>query len=141
MDTARFRKLAEELAARDPGLTARLRDVREAARDLRDQSFQAVEAFRERAAELGAPYLGHVEVSAVEPDEKHVDCVQFRVSRGRTELLLIAIAEGAGKVRLVGPFRRGKSEGPCADAPLRGPEVERALEERIERLLREAAGA
>ena len=141
MDTARFRKLAEELAARDPGLTARLRDVREAARELRDQAFEAVEAFRERAAELGAPYLGHIEVSAVEPDEKHVDCVQFRVSRGRTELLLIAIAECAGKVRLVGPFKRGKSEGPCADAPLRGPEVERALEERVERLLREAAGA
>ncbi len=141
MDAGRFRKLAEELAARDPGLAARLRDAREAARELRELAFEAVEAFRERAAELGAPYLGNVEVSLVEPDEKHVDCVQFRVSRGRTELLCIAIAEGEGKVRLVGPFKRGKSEGPCADAPLRGPEVERALEDRVERLLREAAGA
>lgn len=141
MDAPRFRKLAEELAARDPGLAARLREVREAARTLRELAFQAVEAFRERAAELGAPYLGNVEVSGVEPDEKHVDCVQFRVSRGRTELLCIAIAAGEGKVRLVGPFTRGKSEGPCADAPLSGPEVERALEDRIERLLREAVGA
>ena len=141
MDAPRFRKLAEELAARDPGLAARLREVREAARTLRELAFQAVEAFRERAAELGAPYLGNVEVSGVEPDEKHVDCVQFRVSRGRTELLCIAIAAGEGKVRLVGPFKRGKSEGPCADAPLSGPEAERALEDRIERLLREAAGA
>jgi hypothetical protein len=119
MDTGRFRKLAEELAARDPGLSARLRDVRQAARELRDLAFEAVEAFRERTAELGAPYLGHLEVSAVEPDEKHVDCVQFRISRGRTELLVIAIAE-ARKIRLVGPFKRGKAEGPCADAPLRG---------------------
>ena len=141
MDAGRFRKLAEELASRDPGLPARLREVREAARDLRELAFQAVEAFRERAAELGAPYLGNVEVSAVEPDEKHVDCVQFRVSRGRTELLCIAIASAGGKVRLVGPFKRGKTEGPCADAPLRGPEVEHALEDRVERLLREAAGA
>jgi hypothetical protein len=141
MDAGRFRKLAEELAARDPGLPARLREVREAARDLRELAFQAIEAFRERAAELGAPYLGNVEVSAVEPDEKHVDCVQFRVSRGRTELLCIAIASAGGKVRLVGPFQRGKTEGPCADAPLRGREVEHALEDRIERLLREAAGA
>jgi hypothetical protein len=141
VDTTRFRKLAEELAARDPGLAARLREVREAARELRDQAFQAVEAFRERTAELGTPYLGHLDVSAVEPDEKHVDCVQFRISRGRTELLVIAIAEGAGKVRLVGPFKRGKAEGPCADAPLRGPEVERALEDRIETLIREASGA
>jgi hypothetical protein len=141
MDAPRFRKLAEELAARDPGLAARLRDVREAARELRDVAYQAVESFRERAAELGAPYLGNVEVSAVEPDQKHIDCVQFSVARGRTELLCIAIAAAPGKVRLVGPFQRGKTEGPCADAPLRGAEVENALQDRIERLLREAAGA
>ena len=141
MDLHRFRKLADELANRDPGLTVRLRDVRDAARDLRELAFEAVEAFRERAAEIGAPYLGNLEVSPMEPDEKHVDCVQFRVTRGRTELLCIAIAQEPGKVRLVGPFKRGKQEGPCADAPLRGPEVVKALEERIEQLVREAAGA
>jgi hypothetical protein len=140
MDSLRFRKLADELASRDPGLTVRLRDVRDAARELRELAFEAIEAFRERAAEIGAPYLGNLEVSAVEPDEKHVDCVQFRVARGRIELLCIAIAEGPGKVRLVGPFKRGKEEGPCADAPLRGPEVVKALEDRIEQLVREAAG-
>jgi len=141
MDAGRFRKLAEELASRDPGLAARLRDAREAARDLRELAYQAVESFRERAAELGAPYLGNVEVSAVEPDEKHVDCVSFRVTRGRTVVVCVAIGAAPGKVRLVGPFQRGKGEGPCADAPLRGPEVERALEDRVERLLREASGA
>ncbi len=140
MDTLRFRKLADELASRDPGLTVRLRDVRDAARDLREQAFEAIEAFRERAAEIGAPYLGNLEVSSVEPDEKHVDCVQFRIARGRIELLCIAIAEGAGKVRLVGPFKRGKQEGPCADLPLRGPEVVKALEDCIEQLVREALG-
>ena len=140
MDALRFKRLADELASRDPGLTARLRDVRDAARELREQAFEAVEAFRERAAEIGAPYLGNLEVSPVEPDEKHVDCVQFRVARGRIELLCIAIAEGTGKMRLVGPFKRGKEEGPCADAPLRGPEVVKALEDRIEQLVREAAG-
>ena len=140
MDTQRFRSLADELAARDSGLAGRLRDVRDAARVLRELAFEAVEAFRERAAEIGAPYLGHLEVSPVEPDEKHVSCVQFRVSRGRLELLCIAIADGAGKVRLVGPFKRGKEEGPCAEAPLRGAEVEKALEDRIEQLVREAAG-
>ena len=140
MDTQRFRKLADELASRDPGLTLRLRDVRDAARELRELAFEAIEAFRERAAEIGAPYLGNLEVSPVEPDEKHVDCVQFRVARGRIELLCIAIAEGPGKVRLVGPFKRGKPEGPCEDAPLRGPAVVKALEDRIEQLVREAAG-
>jgi hypothetical protein len=140
MDTQRFRKLADELAARDPGLAGRLRDVRDAARILRELAFEAVESFRERAAEIGAPYLGNLEVSPVEPDEKHIDCVQFSVSRGRLELLCIAIADGSGKVRLVGPFKRGKQEGPCADAPLRGAEVEKALEDRIEKLMREAVG-
>ena len=140
MDTLRFRKLADELASRDPGLTLRLRDVRDAARELRELAFEAIEAFRERAAEIGAPYLGNLEVSPVEPDEKHVDCVRFRVARGRIELICIAIAQGSGKVRLVGPFKRGKQEGPCADAPLRGPEVVKALEDRIEQLVREAAG-
>ena len=140
MDTLRFRKLADELGSRDPGLSLRLRDVREAARELRELAFEAVETFRERAAEIGAPYLGNLEVSPVEPDEKHVDCVRFRVTRGRIELLCIAIAQGHGKVRLVGPFKRGKEEGPCADAPLRGPEVVKALEDRIEQLVREAAG-
>jgi hypothetical protein len=140
VDIPRFRKLADELAGRDPALTLRLRDVRDAARELRELAFEAVEAFRERAAEIGAPYLGHLEVSPVEPDEKHVDCVQFRVTRGRLELLCIAIAQDPGKVRLVGPFKRGKEEGPCEDAPLRGPAVVKALEDRIEQLVREAAG-
>jgi hypothetical protein len=141
MDLDRFRKLADELAARDPGLTQRLRDVRDAARDLRELAYEAVEALRERAAEIGAPYLGNLEVSAVQPDAKHIDSVQFSVARGRTEVLCIAIAKGPGKVRLVGPFQRGKDEGPCAEAPLRGREVEKALEDRIEALVREASSA
>jgi hypothetical protein len=139
VDLNRFRKLADELASRDPGLTVRLREVRDAARELRELAFEAIEAYRERAAEIGAPYLGNLEVSAVEPDEKHFDSVQFRVARGRTELLCIAIAREPAKVRLVGPFKRGKQEGPCADAPLRGPEVAKALEDRIEQLVREAS--
>ncbi len=141
MDLDRFRKLADELAGRDPGLTQRLRDARDAARELRGLACEAVEALRQRAAEIGAPYLGNLEVSEVLPDAKHIDSVQFSVSRGRTELLCIAIAKCPGKVRLVGPFQRGKQEGPCAEAPLRGREVEKALEDRIEALVREASAA
>lgn len=138
MDAQRFRKLAEEIAERDPGLAVRLRDAREAARALRDSAFEAVEAFRQRASEIGAPYLGYIDVSQVEPDEKHVDAVQFRVTRGRFEVICVAIARGEGKMRVVGPFKRGKEEGPCAEAPLRGSEVESLLEERLAELVREA---
>lgn len=140
MDAQRFHKLAEELAARDPQLSARLRETREAARALRELAYAAVEAFRQRATELGAHYLGNIEVSSVEPDEKHIDAVQFKVARGRLELLCVAIARDPGKTRVVGPFRRGQKEGPCAESGLRGPEIERLLEERIAALVREAAG-
>ncbi len=138
MDNQRFAKLADELAERDPALALRLREAREAARELRDSAYGAVEAFRQRASEIGAPYLGNIEVSRVEPDEKHIDAVQFRIARGRFELLCIAIARGDGKMRIVGPFKRGKEEGPCAEAKLRGAEVESLLEERLAALVREA---
>jgi len=138
MDAQRFRKLAEELAGRDPGLSQRLRETRAAASALREDAFRAVAAFRQRASEIGAPYLGNIDVSDVEPDEKHVDAVQFRIARGRWELLCVAIARAEGKLRVVGPFKRGKEEGPCAEAGLSGPEVEALLEERIAALVREA---
>jgi hypothetical protein len=138
MDDKRFRKLAEELAGRDPGLAQRLRHTRDAARTLRELAFHAVEAFRQRASEIGAPYLGNIEVSSVEPDEKHVDAVQFKISRGRWELLCVGIARAGGKLRVVGPFKRGKEEGPCAEAGLSGPDAEALLEERIAELVREA---
>jgi hypothetical protein len=140
MDDQRFRKLADELAERDPGLAVRLRHARDAARVLRDSAFSAVEAFRQRASEIGAPYLGNIEVSIVEPDEKHIDAVQFRITRGRFEVICVAIARGEGKMRVVGPFKRGKEEGPCAEVPLRGSEVENLLEERLAALVREATG-
>ena len=141
MDPQRFRKLAEELAAREPDLPGRLVRASAAAGALREAAARAVESFRSRAAELGASQLLSLEVSPVEPDEKHVDALQFRIARGRTELLCIAVARGAGKMRVVGPFKRGKQEGPCADAGLTGPEVESLLEERLAALVREASGA
>jgi hypothetical protein len=139
MDAERFRKLADELAERDPALTARLANARDAAYALRDSASAAIEAFRKRAAERDAPHLGNISISPVEPDEKHIDAVQFRIARGRLEVICVAIARGDGKMRVVGPFKRGKEEGPCAEAPLRGGEVDRLLEERLTALVREAS--
>ncbi len=141
MHTEIFEQLARELAERDGDLPARLRDTRQATEHLREISVSAVDAFRRRAQELGAHHLTHLEVSPVIPDEKHVDCVSFRVQRGRLAVQCVGIAAEKGKVRLVGPFKKGKPEGPCADLPLRGSEVEKALEERIVALIREATAA
>ncbi len=137
MDTERIEQLARELAARDAGLTPALQDVREAAEQLRGRALALVEAFKQVARDSGAPHLAHLEVGPVEPDEKHVDCIQFRVTRGRWEV--VCVGKTKGDVTLVGPFRRGKPEKPCADYPLRGEEVERALEDLLLRLIRAAS--
>ena len=137
VQTQRFEKLASELATRDRDLPLAITEARVAAVELRERAEAAVEAFRQTARKEGADHLADIRVGPVEPDEKHVDCVQFRVWRGRFEIICVAKAEGA--VRLVGPFRRGKSEKPCLDQPPRGEAVERALEELLEKLIREAS--
>ena len=142
MRSERFEALAAELAAEQPELAKWIDAVRGPTESLRDRTAAAVEAFVARARELGAAQLTDVRVSAVEPDLKHVDCLQFSVERGRHVLLCVAIANSeGGKVRLVGPFRRGKVEGPCSDHSLSGAELDGALETRLLDLLREASAA
>lgn len=141
MDPERFEKLAAELAAEQRELPASLASLRENAEALRRVADAAVHAFVHRAAELGAEQLLDLEVSQVGPDEKHVDCLQFELRRGRWRLVCVLVAAGAGKLRLVGPFPRGKSEGPCSDYTTSGAEVESALQDRIESLIRKACSA
>ncbi|MFQ5697375.1 MAG: hypothetical protein ACE5IL_03715 [Myxococcota bacterium] len=133
----RWDALARELAERDAGLRDDLRRAWESAAALRERVATAVDRFRRAALAAAADHLCDVQVSAVGPDEKHVDCVRFRVSRGRVEAL--CVAKASGKITLVGPFKRGGKEGPCGDYPLSGPEVEKALDARIEALIRQAS--
>lgn len=141
MDRARFEKLADELASLDPELPARLSAARDGAERLRAATAQAVESFARRARSLGAEQLAELCVTPVGLDEKHTDCLQFSIERGRWVLVCVAIAEAPPRARLVGPFKRGGVEGPCADFPLDGPEAEAALEERALALIRSASGA
>ena len=137
MDTQRLEQLARELAARDAGLTTALQDVREAAEQLRGRAHALLEAFKGAARDSDAPHLAHLDVGPVEPDEKHVDCVQFRVWRGRWEM--VCVAKASEKLTLVGPFARGKAEKPCADFPLDGSAVEAGLADRLLELIRVAS--
>ena len=137
MDLVRFQKLADELAGRDADLEPDLERARARAHLLREHAERAVEVFRSAARASGAEHLTHIEVSPVEPDEKHVDCVQFRVFRGRWEIVSVANAEGV--VTLVGPFRRGKAEKPCADYPLDDARLEVALEDLLADLIGKAS--
>ncbi len=141
MSSERFEQLAVELAGRQPDLSQRLSELREDAEALRELAHASVQAFKSRACELDAEQLTQLDVSPVGPDEKHVDCLRFKLVRGRWELVCVVIAKGEGRVRLVGPFKRGQSETPCSDHGLHGPEVKAALQDRIESLIREACSA
>jgi len=134
---AALRSLARELAGRDQDLPDALAEARAAAERLRVHAVRAVEAFSDEARERGVEHLAQIEVGAVEPDEKHVDAVQLRLRRGRWEI--VCVAKARGQMTLVGPYRRYKSEKPCLDLPLEGPELEAGFDRLLLELLREAS--
>jgi hypothetical protein len=132
----RFRSLARELAERDREIPASIEAARSLALEVRARALEALEAFRTEALASGVPHLTHLEVGPVEPDDKHVDALQVMIRRGRWELVCVAKSRGA--VTLVGPYRRGKKEGPCVTLDGRGDELDRTLDERLFELLQEA---
>ena len=129
--------LARELAERNRDLPESLAAARAASERLRIRAVQAVEVFRDQARARGVEHLAHIEVGAVEPDEKHVDAVQLRVRRGRWEI--VCVAKASGHITLVGPYRRYKAETPCRDVPFDGPELEAGFDGLLLELLREAS--
>ncbi len=137
MEIDRFEALARELGARDRELAPALADARAAAVELRRHAERAVATFCAAARAQGAEHLTQLHIGPVEPDEKHVDCVQLKLARGRHEL--VCVANSDGRVTLVGPFRRGKQEGPCADFALRGPELLAGFDDRLVALIRTAS--
>lgn len=132
-----LRALARELASRDDGLGSSLDEARAAAERLRERAAAAVDAFRGEAESHGAAHLGHVDVSPVVPDEKHVDAWQFHVRRGRWEIACVAKARG--QITLVGPYKRFKAEKPCRDLPFEGSELKQGFDGLLLALLREAS--
>jgi hypothetical protein len=137
MDTARFEQLAAALADRDRGVSSSLESVRPALEGLRAKALGAIEAFVRVARAHGGAHLTDIELSAVESDEKHVDCLQFKVARGRWELT--CVGKSRGVVTLVGPYRRGGPEKPCAHFPLPSAEADGTLQDLLLDLLREAS--
>ena len=111
--------------------------MRDALEALRGRALGSVAAFVRVARERGGAHLTDIGVGPVESDEKHVDCLQFKVARGRWELTCVGKARGV--VTLVGPYRRGKPEKPCAEFPLPGAAADAALDDLLLALLREAS--
>ena len=134
---ASLRALAREMASRDSDLPGALAEAKAAAERLQKRAHAAVDAFRDEADRAGAEHLGHIDVTPVEPDEKHVDAYQLHVRRGRWEIACVVKARG--QITLVGPYKRFKAETPCRDVPFDGPECERGFDDLLLSLLREAS--
>lgn len=129
--------LGRQLAERESAHAAGLERARAAARALHAKLAAALAAFHEEARLGGAPQLA-VELSEPRPDDKHVRAVQLELRRGRQAA--IVTVKSRGEVTLVGPFHRGKDEGPCKTFPLEAEgEIEAALGDFLARFLEEAA--
>ena len=97
----------------------------------------ALEHFHEAVESAGAPAL-RVEVSEPRIDDKHLRAIEFELRRGKHTG--VVTVKSRGDVTLVGPFRQGKTEGPCRSFPIEAErEIEGALGEFLTRFLEEAA--
>jgi hypothetical protein len=107
------------------------------ARELHAIVAAALERFHAAAAEAGSPHL-RIELAEPRVDDKHLRAVEFELRRGRH--IAIVTTKSRGDLTLVGPFRQGKTEGPCRSFPMAADrEVEAALGDFLALFLEEAA--
>jgi len=133
----RLEALGRAVGEREASHAAALGRARACAESLRDDVARALERFHAAVREAGAPHL-EIGISPVRIDDKHLRAVEFELWRGRHRA--IVVAKGRGEVTLVGPFRSGKTEGPCKTFPMEArDEIEGALGAFLERFLEEAA--
>jgi hypothetical protein len=84
-----------------------------------------------------APQL-MVSVSDPRIDDKHLHAVQFELARGRHRAIITV--KSRGEVTLVGPFRTGKTEGPCHSLPIDAEtEIQAALGDFLAEFIEAAA--
>ena len=107
---ARLEELGRSLGQREAAHAADLEGAREQVERLHAEVSAALERFHAAASQAGAPHL-RIDQSDVRIDHKHLRSVEFELSRGRHRA--IVVAKSRGEVTLVGPFRTGKTEGPC----------------------------
>jgi hypothetical protein len=133
----RLEALGRTLGEREAAHAAGLQEARACAEKLRAAIASALERFHRAAAAAGAPQL-RVSLSEIRADDKHLRAVEFDLSRGRHRA--IVTVRSRGEVTLVGPFRAGKTEGPCLTFPLAAQsELAEALGPFLARFLEEAA--
>jgi hypothetical protein len=109
----RLEELGRKLAERESKHAEALAQAREFAVRLHATVESALGRFHAAAAE--ASHL-RVSLSAPRIDDKHLHAVEFELARGRHRA--IVTVKSQGEVTFVGPFRSGKTEGPCRSFPL-----------------------
>ncbi|RIL02546.1 MAG: hypothetical protein DCC71_16390 [Proteobacteria bacterium] len=125
------------LGEREAAHQAPLAEARKRCESLHALVGELLGSFHAASAAAGAPHL-RVEVLPVRLDDKHVRAVEFEVRRGR--FAGIVTVKSRGDVTFVGPFRSGKTEGPCRTFPWDAePDIRRALGDFLEQFLEEAA--
>ncbi len=133
----RLQRLGDELGSQEAVHALGLKHARASLELLRAAVDQALAQFHRAVSQAGAPQL-RAELSEIRTDDKHLRALQFEITRGR--YTAIVTAKSRGELTLVGPFRRGKTEGPCLSFPLDSTaEIEQALGDFLERFLRDAA--
>jgi hypothetical protein len=135
--TARLETIGRALGEREAEHGAGLERARKCIEELRGEVAEALDAFHRAAAAAGAPHL-HVDLSPVRTDDKHLRSIEFEIWRGRYRA--IVTAKSRGDVTFVGPFRSGKTEGPCKSFPIDArDEIQGALASFLETFLEDAA--
>lgn len=133
----RLAALGRTLGAREAEHADAMARATRCAEALRDDVEAALAEFHAAAAESGAPHL-RIELSSIRTDDKHLRAVEFDLSRGRHQAIVVAKAKG--ELTLVGPFKAGKAEGPCLSFPFDArEELQSALGTFLEKFLEEAA--
>ena len=133
----RLEDLGRELGEREAEYAEGLADARTRAEELQAQVADAIGRFHAAASKAGASHLAP-DVSPVRADDKHVRSCEFELVRGRHRA--IVTVKGRGEVTLVGPFRAGKTEGPCRSFPLApSDEFESALADFLAAFVEDAA--
>lgn len=132
----RLAEIGSRLGAREAEHSRDLAAAHSRAEELRSEVARALGAFHASAAQAGAAHL-RVTLGEVRLDDKHARALQFDLCRGRCAG--IVTVKSRGEVTLVGPFHRGKAEGPCLTFPFEAEaELYGALGDFLERFLGEA---
>lgn len=131
----RLAELARQLVERERNHSTDLNRAFEYANKMHTRLASALEEFHA----LTLPEAPQLSIELGEPgvDEKHLHAVQFDLSRGRHRAIFTI--KSRGEITMVGPFRVGKTEGPCRSFPVTAEaEIELALEELVLSFIQEA---